>query len=161
MYHNMVFASTNQPTNQPTNRPTDRPTDPRTNDNQQTRRAGENVSSQAHVQVMVPHYTETWGALRDAEVTESIPECVIHSFPTSINHTIGWAKELLRDHFCDGESGPAQARCLSHYTAASGVVLFTQSTHKAHTKHTKHTQSTQSTQSTTPTRSNVRTKHHR
>jgi hypothetical protein len=57
---------------------------------------------------MVPHYTETWGALRDAETTESIPECVIHSFPTSINHTIGWAKEVLRNHFCDGESGPAQ-----------------------------------------------------
>ena len=67
---------------------------------------------------MIPHHTETWGALRDADVQESIPECVIHSFPTSINHTIGWAKELLRNHFCDGESGPSQIVKASRHIAA-------------------------------------------
>ena len=50
--------------------------------------------------------TKAWREHKDPP-TEMIPVCIIHEFPSDINHTIQWAQEQLKAYFCEGEEGPA------------------------------------------------------
>eukprot|EP01027_Heterolobosea_sp_BB2_P016112 GEZU01022976.1.p1 GENE.GEZU01022976.1~~GEZU01022976.1.p1 ORF type:complete len:864 (+),score=253.78 GEZU01022976.1:81-2672(+) len=56
------------------------------------------LGTKGNVQVVVPHLTESYGSTRDPE-EKSFPACTIHSFPSTIQHTIIWAKNLFATFF--------------------------------------------------------------
>jgi ubiquitin-activating enzyme E1-like protein 2 len=70
------------------------------------------TGTKGHVQVMVPHLTETWGATRDPP-EEDIPFCTLKDFPSETSHTIIWASEQLKALFCEGDNGPARVNQVS------------------------------------------------
>lgn len=49
------------------------------------------LGSKGHVQVILPHKTETYASQRDPP-DESFPVCTVKSFPSMIEHTIQWAR---------------------------------------------------------------------
>eukprot|EP00658_Telonema_sp_P-2_P080971 TRINITY_DN8170_c0_g3_i8.p1 TRINITY_DN8170_c0_g3~~TRINITY_DN8170_c0_g3_i8.p1 ORF type:complete len:2166 (-),score=571.50 TRINITY_DN8170_c0_g3_i8:147-6644(-) len=58
------------------------------------------TGTKGHVQVMLPHLTETWGDSNDPQDTEEFPVCTVKLFPSEIAHTIHWAKETFEMRFC-------------------------------------------------------------
>lgn len=56
--------------------------------------------TKGNVQVVVPFYTEPYGASRDPP-EKSIPLCTIKNFPHAIEHTIEWAMSEFRFRFHD------------------------------------------------------------
>ncbi|KAF9764851.1 Ubiquitin-activating enzyme E1 1 [Nosema granulosis] len=56
--------------------------------------------TKGNVQVVVPYYTEPYGASRDPP-EKSIPLCTIKNFPHAIEHTIEWAMSEFRFRFHD------------------------------------------------------------
>eukprot|EP00658_Telonema_sp_P-2_P071028 TRINITY_DN6036_c0_g1_i1.p1 TRINITY_DN6036_c0_g1~~TRINITY_DN6036_c0_g1_i1.p1 ORF type:complete len:2283 (-),score=620.28 TRINITY_DN6036_c0_g1_i1:314-7162(-) len=63
------------------------------------------TGTKGHVQVVLPHLTKSWGEMRDQK-QDQVPVCIIHEFPSDINHTIQWAQEQLKAYFCEGDEGP-------------------------------------------------------
>ena len=51
------------------------------------------LGTKGHVQVVVPHLTESYGSTRDPPQA-SIPICTLKSFPATIEHCIAWAREM-------------------------------------------------------------------
>ncbi|XP_047140084.1 ubiquitin-like modifier-activating enzyme 6 isoform X2 [Hydra vulgaris] len=56
------------------------------------------MGTKGHVQVIVPHLTETYSSQRDP-VDEDIPYCTLKSFPQQIEHTIQWARDKFDSLF--------------------------------------------------------------
>eukprot|EP01127_Copromyxa_protea_P007945 TRINITY_DN1806_c2_g1_i2.p1 TRINITY_DN1806_c2_g1~~TRINITY_DN1806_c2_g1_i2.p1 ORF type:complete len:1041 (+),score=168.07 TRINITY_DN1806_c2_g1_i2:59-3124(+) len=56
------------------------------------------MGTKGHVQVVLPYLTENYGAHRDPPERD-VPYCTIRSFPSTINHTIEWAREKFQDMF--------------------------------------------------------------
>ena len=57
------------------------------------------LGAKGHVQVVVPHKSESYGSQRDPE-TADIAYCTLKSFPSSMDHCIVWARDLLfEDYF--------------------------------------------------------------
>ena len=48
-----------------------------------------------HIQVIVPHLTESYGSTRDVEIEDQVAMCTLRHFPTKINHCVEWAKNLV------------------------------------------------------------------
>ena len=49
------------------------------------------MGAKGHVQVIVPHLTESYSSQRDP-VEGDVPYCTLKSFPQIIEHTIQWAR---------------------------------------------------------------------
>uniref|UniRef100_T1IMB6 Ubiquitin-activating enzyme E1 C-terminal domain-containing protein n=1 Tax=Strigamia maritima TaxID=126957 RepID=T1IMB6_STRMM len=54
--------------------------------------------TKAHLQVIIPHQTETYTSLPDP-VDHDVPYCVLKSFPFRIEHTVQWAKDKFERYF--------------------------------------------------------------
>jgi len=52
------------------------------------------LGTKGNTQVMVPHLTQTYGETTDPEPKE-VAKCLLHSFPSNIEHCLQWARELL------------------------------------------------------------------
>ena len=53
--------------------------------------------TKGHVQVIVPFLTENYDSQQDPPEKDT-PFCTIHSFPTSIDHCIQWARDLFDEY---------------------------------------------------------------
>ena len=56
------------------------------------------MGAKGHVQTVVPHLTENYGAQRDPE-ERSVPYCTLKSFPYRIEHTVQWARDKFGSLF--------------------------------------------------------------
>ncbi|XP_021348773.1 ubiquitin-like modifier-activating enzyme 6 isoform X2 [Mizuhopecten yessoensis] len=56
------------------------------------------MGTKGHVQVIIPHLTESYGSQRDP-VDEDIPYCTLKSFPAQIEHCIQWARDKFESSF--------------------------------------------------------------
>ncbi|XP_025078407.1 ubiquitin-like modifier-activating enzyme 6 [Pomacea canaliculata] len=56
------------------------------------------MGTKGHVQVIVPHLTESYTSQQDP-VDEDFPYCTIKSFPASIEHCIQWARDKFEQLF--------------------------------------------------------------
>jgi len=56
------------------------------------------MGAKGHVQVIVPHLTESYSSQRDP-VEEDVPYCTLKSFPQVIEHTIQWARDKFESLF--------------------------------------------------------------
>jgi ubiquitin-activating enzyme E1-like protein 2 len=64
------------------------------------------LGSKGHVQVIVPHLTETYSSQRDPP-EKDVAFCTIHVFPNHAEHTIQWAKDRFAKVF---SNKPAEAQ---------------------------------------------------
>jgi ubiquitin-activating enzyme E1-like protein 2 len=56
------------------------------------------MGAKGHVQVIVPFLTESYASQRDPPETE-VPYCTLKSFPSTIDHTIQWARDKFANLF--------------------------------------------------------------
>ncbi|XP_073242373.1 ubiquitin-like modifier-activating enzyme 6 [Porites lutea] len=56
------------------------------------------MGPKGHVQVIVPHLTESYASQRDPP-EEDVPHCTLKSFPAVIEHTIQWARDKFESSF--------------------------------------------------------------
>lgn len=56
------------------------------------------MGPKGHVQVIVPHLTESYASQRDPP-EEDVPHCTLKSFPAVIEHTIQWARDKFESCF--------------------------------------------------------------
>lgn len=56
------------------------------------------LGTKGHVQVILPHKTESYSSQRDP-ADESFPVCTVKSFPAAIEHTIQWARSKFESLF--------------------------------------------------------------
>lgn len=56
------------------------------------------MGTKGHVQVIVPHLTESYASQRDP-VDEDVPYCTLKSFPATIEHCIQWARDKFESSF--------------------------------------------------------------
>jgi ubiquitin-activating enzyme E1-like protein 2 len=56
------------------------------------------LGSKGHVQVIIPHLTESYTTTRDPQ-DEDIPYCTLKSFPANIEHCIQWARDKFESSF--------------------------------------------------------------
>lgn len=61
------------------------------------------MGTKGHVQVILPHLTESYGSQRDP-VDEDIPYCTLKSFPAQIEHCIQWARDKFESSFAQKPS---------------------------------------------------------
>ncbi|XP_063956130.1 ubiquitin-like modifier-activating enzyme 6 isoform X1 [Lytechinus pictus] len=61
------------------------------------------LGAKGHVQVIVPHLTESYGSKQDPPEM-SIPYCTLKSFPAQIEHTIQWARDKFESLFAQKPS---------------------------------------------------------
>jgi len=58
------------------------------------------LGTKAHVQLVVPHVTSCYNDTQDP-VEENIPMCLLHNFPSMIEHCIQWARDNFNGYFTD------------------------------------------------------------
>eukprot|EP00039_Didymoeca_costata_P007978 m.106253 g.106253 ORF g.106253 m.106253 type:complete len:1031 (+) comp13900_c0_seq4:341-3433(+) len=56
------------------------------------------MGTKGHVQVIVPHLTESYASQRDPP-EQDVPYCTLKSFPNTIEHTIQWARDKFANLF--------------------------------------------------------------
>ncbi|XP_061426890.1 ubiquitin-like modifier-activating enzyme 6 [Lethenteron reissneri] len=56
------------------------------------------MGTKGHVEVVVPHLTESYNSQRDP-LDEEVPFCTLKSFPNVIEHTIQWARDKFESAF--------------------------------------------------------------
>ncbi|XP_064619138.1 ubiquitin-like modifier-activating enzyme 6 [Lineus longissimus] len=56
------------------------------------------MGAKGHVQVIVPHLTESYSSQRDPP-DEDVPYCTLKSFPATIEHCIQWARDKFESAF--------------------------------------------------------------
>ncbi|XP_065836333.1 ubiquitin-like modifier-activating enzyme 6 [Oscarella lobularis] len=56
------------------------------------------MGAKGHVQVVVPHMTESYSSQQDPP-DEDVPYCTLKSFPAVIEHTIQWARDKFESAF--------------------------------------------------------------
>jgi len=56
------------------------------------------MGAKGHVQVIVPHLTESYASQRDP-VDEDVPYCTLKSFPATMDHCIEWARDKFETVF--------------------------------------------------------------
>jgi ubiquitin-activating enzyme E1-like protein 2 len=56
------------------------------------------MGAKGHVQVIVPHMTESYASQRDPPEAD-VPYCTLKSFPSTIEHTIQWARDKFANLF--------------------------------------------------------------
>jgi ubiquitin-activating enzyme E1-like protein 2 len=52
------------------------------------------MGAKGHVQVIVPHLTESYASQQDPP-DQDVPYCTLKSFPANIEHTIQWARDKV------------------------------------------------------------------
>jgi len=72
------------------------------------------LGSKGHVQVIVPHLTENYGATNDPAEND-VPFCTIHSFPSHMDHCIQWARDVFARSFSNKPSDVHQALTDPHW----------------------------------------------
>jgi ubiquitin-activating enzyme E1-like protein 2 len=56
------------------------------------------LGPKGHVQVILPHLTESYNSQRDPGEA-GIPYCTLKSFPSNIDHCIQWARDKFESNF--------------------------------------------------------------
>lgn len=56
------------------------------------------LGTKGHVQVIIPHLTESYSSQSDPS-DESVPYCTLKSFPANIEHCIQWARDKFESSF--------------------------------------------------------------
>lgn len=56
------------------------------------------LGTKGHVQVIIPHLTESYSSQNDPS-DESVPYCTLKSFPANIEHCIQWARDKFESSF--------------------------------------------------------------
>ena len=56
------------------------------------------LGTKGNTQVVIPHLTESYGSSADPP-EKSIPMCTLHHFPSRIEHTIQWARDIFQGLF--------------------------------------------------------------
>jgi ubiquitin-activating enzyme E1-like protein 2 len=56
------------------------------------------MGAKGHVQVIVPHLTESYASQQDPP-DQDVPYCTLKSFPANIEHTIQWARDKFESQF--------------------------------------------------------------
>lgn len=59
------------------------------------------LGTKGNTQVIVPNLTESYSSSHDPP-EKGIPLCTLRSFPSKIDHSIAWAKNLFQEYFADG-----------------------------------------------------------
>jgi ubiquitin-activating enzyme E1-like protein 2 len=58
------------------------------------------LAAKGHVQVIIPHLTESYNSQKDPnDVDSDIPYCTLKSFPANIDHCIQWARDKFESLF--------------------------------------------------------------
>ena len=57
------------------------------------------LGPKGHVQVVVPHKTESYGSQADPENTTDIPQCTLKMFPEETLHCVEWARDVFEKLF--------------------------------------------------------------
>ena len=57
------------------------------------------LGSKGHVQVILPHLTESYASQTDPEDNTEIPHCTLKMFPEETLHCVEWAKDLFGQVF--------------------------------------------------------------
>lgn len=57
------------------------------------------LGAKGHVQVIIPHKTESYGSFKDPEENNEIPHCTLKMFPEETLHCVEWAKDMLGSFF--------------------------------------------------------------
>lgn len=58
------------------------------------------LGSKGHVQVILPHLTESYGSQKDPNDADAdIPYCTLKSFPSMIEHCIQWSRDKFESSF--------------------------------------------------------------
>ena len=57
------------------------------------------LGAKGHVQVIIPHKTESYGSTKDPEENTEIPHCTLKMFPEETLHCVEWAKDMLGNFF--------------------------------------------------------------
>lgn len=56
------------------------------------------MGAKGHVQVIIPHLTESYASQNDP-MDEDVPFCTLHSFPAVMDHCIEWARDKFENLF--------------------------------------------------------------
>lgn len=56
------------------------------------------MGAKGHVQVIIPHLTESYASQSDPH-DEDVPYCTLKSFPATIEHCIQWARDKFESSF--------------------------------------------------------------
>jgi len=59
------------------------------------------LGTKANTQVIIPYLTESYSASSDPQ-EDTIPMCTLKNFPSKIEHTIEWARDLFGGYFKNG-----------------------------------------------------------
>lgn len=57
------------------------------------------LGPKGHVQVILPHLTESYGSQKDPEDNTEIPHCTLKMFPEETLHCVEWARDLFGKHY--------------------------------------------------------------
>ncbi|KAJ8299843.1 hypothetical protein KUTeg_022590 [Tegillarca granosa] len=98
IYNDAFFESQNLIVNALDNVEARRYVDSRCVTNQRPLLESGTMGTKGHVQVIVPHITESYTSQMDP-VDEDVPYCTLKSFPATIEHCIQWAREKFESSF--------------------------------------------------------------
>ncbi|KAL5005528.1 hypothetical protein ScPMuIL_018984 [Solemya velum] len=98
VYTDQFFASNDLIVNALDNVEARRYVDSRCVSNQRPLLESGTMGPKAHVQVIVPHLTESYGSQRDPPDMD-VPYCTLKSFPANIEHCIQWARDKFESSF--------------------------------------------------------------
>jgi molybdopterin/thiamine biosynthesis adenylyltransferase len=77
------------------------------------------LGPKGHVQVIIPHMTESYASMKDPEDNNAIPVCTLKMFPEETIHCVEWARDLFGKLFT---SDPKSAvKCLEEGPNANPV----------------------------------------
>ncbi|KAK3097072.1 hypothetical protein FSP39_006114 [Pinctada imbricata] len=98
VYHDAFFESQDLIVNALDNVEARRYVDSRCVTNQRPLLESGTMGTKGHVQVIVPHLTESYGSQRDP-VDDDVPYCTLKSFPANIEHCIQWGRDKFESSF--------------------------------------------------------------
>ncbi|XP_056022965.1 ubiquitin-like modifier-activating enzyme 6 isoform X2 [Ostrea edulis] len=99
VYNDAFFESQNLVVNALDNVEARRYVDSRCVTNQRALLESGTQGTKGHVQVIVPHMTESYSSQNDPS-DESVPYCTLKSFPANIEHCIQWGRDKFESSFC-------------------------------------------------------------
>ena len=62
------------------------------------------LGPKGHVQVILPHLTESYGSQKDPEDNTEIPHCTLKMFPEETLHCVEWARDLFEGFYAQAAS---------------------------------------------------------
>ncbi|KAK2161943.1 hypothetical protein LSH36_107g04046 [Paralvinella palmiformis] len=98
IYHDKFYESQDVVVNALDNLEARRYVDSRCVTNQRPLLESGTMGAKGHVQVIIPHLTESYSSQRDPPEIE-VPYCTLKSFPAQIEHCIQWARDKFESTF--------------------------------------------------------------